>query len=163
VHIAVFQALQLFPEYDGRSVPVAIYEGKMAFGFGGQRGLDQGEDGCNTAACRKGKVMFGLRGVQLCVEPAGGWEHVQLIAYVQLVIGVGGEKPSGYFFYGDAKLLIERAAADGIAAAYLLSFYAGPYGDILSLYETEGLVQMLRYGEGYGDTIFCLPSNVRYL
>src|SRR6185437_3272361 len=74
--------------------------------------------------------------------------------------GKGGEQTAGDFFYGDAQLIIQGAAANGIGAPDLGAANGRPDRDILSLVESEGLLPFGWDGKSDGDTIGGLPADI---
>ena len=68
VHVSVFQPFQCLPEYDAPGLAVAVHQGKPASGLALECGLDDGDQGCDTAARCKGGIPLALTGIQRHIE-----------------------------------------------------------------------------------------------
>ncbi len=166
VEVAVLQVFQRLGKDDAVHRAVAVDQRESAVRLGGQRGLDQRQDGRDAAAGSKRDIVARALGGQRHVETAVGRQHVQRLADADAVVQVIGEHAGVHALDGHAQLAVRVVvldrAADRIRAPQLaLPGLARRHAQRqeLPLREAVRVAQVVRHIEAQRDGIGRLAAD----
>ena len=143
IQVAVLEKAQPLLEHDGGRTAVAVDQGHAAPGFGGQDGLNNGDDGGDAAAGGDAHVVFPVVRVQFRGKRPTGGHDFHDFPGPELVIGIIGKHTAGDPFYRHFQTRVADAGTDGVGAAYFLTVQGRAQGQILALPETEDVGELL--------------------
>ncbi len=166
VEVAVLQVFERLGKDDAVHRAVAVDQREAAVRLGGERGLDQRQDGRDAAAGGESDIVARALGGQRHVEAAVGRQHVERLADADAVVQVVGKHAGIHALDGHAQLAVRVVvldrAADGIRAPQLaLPGRARRYAqrEELALREAIRLAQVVRHVEAQGDGIGRLATD----